>query len=67
MPGRVCHGRVAGECVLEVGDAMLQPEDLGPEPVAFAGEFGDPLGELGGRVVTVQGVERVKLSVYVAG
>ncbi len=46
---------------------MLQPEDLGPEPVAFAGEFGDPLGELGGRVVTVQGVERVKLSVYVAG
>ena len=54
--GRVGGWWVAGELVLEVGDVLLEADDLCPEAVAFGGELDDAFGELGGRVLPAQGV-----------
>ena len=42
---RRCRCRVSGECVGEDGDVLLESCDLGPEPVAFAGQLDDPASE----------------------
>ena len=45
---------MAGELVLELGDMLLESDDLRPEPVAFGGELDDAFSELGGRVAALQ-------------
>ena len=47
---------MAGELVLELGDVLLESDDLRPEPVAFGGELDDAFGEFGGRVAAFQRV-----------
>jgi hypothetical protein len=38
---------VAGEGVLELGDALLQADDLLPEPIALDGEFDNTFSHFG--------------------
>jgi len=45
---------VAGELAFELGDALLEADDLLPEAVAFAGELDDAFGELRCRVLALQ-------------
>ena len=41
-----------GDLILELSDAQLKTNDLGPQAVAFGGEFDDAFGHLCHRVLS---------------
>ena len=57
-----CGGcSVSGELILEDGGVLLESCDLGPEPVAFAGQLDHSAGERNCVEVAVQGVALLAL------